>query len=115
MINILMGGLELSLEVLVHLESFSHFFVSQELIRNIKWNQKFSCVGSSEKLGHFRDEPVQKMLDGLFLAMNDISLERWVEVAWIPEHFEEATDSLLCFVLSFMLDIYGEMRFVKIS
>ena len=58
---------------------------------------------------------MQKMLNGLFLAMDDISLERWIEVTWITEYFEEATDSLLRFILSFMLDIYGEMRFVKIS
>ena len=38
MINILMSGLELSLKIFVHLESFSHFLVTQELIRNFKRN-----------------------------------------------------------------------------
>ena len=38
MINILMGSLELCLKILVHLESFSHLLVTQELIRNFKWH-----------------------------------------------------------------------------
>jgi len=100
-----MGGLELSLQVLVHLEGVPHFFIAQELVGNLKWHQKLSCIRSSLELIHFGDEPMQKMLDSLFLSMDDIPLERWVEVTWVAEHLKETADSLLGFVLGFALDI----------
>lgn len=106
MVHILMGGLEFSLEVLVHLEGVPHFFITQELVWDLKWHQKLSCVRSPLELVHFGDEPVQKMLNGLLLTMHDISLEGWVEVTWVAKDLEEAADSLLGFVLSFALDIY---------
>jgi hypothetical protein len=101
-----MGGLEFSLEVLVHLEGVPHFFITQELVWDLKWHQKLGCVRSPLELVHFGDEPVQKMLNGLLLTMHDISLEGWVEVTWVAKDLEEAADSLLGFVLSFALDIY---------
>jgi hypothetical protein len=47
--------------------------------------------------------------------MNDISLEVRVEVRWIAEDLEESTDSLLCFILSFLLDIYALMLIIQVA
>jgi hypothetical protein len=47
--------------------------------------------------------------------MNDISLEVWVEVRWIAEDLEESTDSLLCLILSFLLDINALMLIIQVA
>ena len=114
-VHVLMSGLELSLKILVHLEGLSHLFVTQELIWDLKRYQKFGCVRSSLELIHFGDEPVQKMLDGLLLTMDDISLEGWIKVTWVSENFKEPTDSFLCFILGFTLDINLKMCRLEMS
>ena len=49
LVNVLMSGLELSLEIFVVLEGLSHLFIDQELIWYIKWYQVFGGIGSSLK------------------------------------------------------------------
>lgn len=49
LVNVLMSGLELSLEIFVVLEGLSHLLIDQELIWDIKWDQVFGGIGSSLK------------------------------------------------------------------
>ena len=49
LVNVLMSGLELSLEIFVVLEGLSHLFIDQELIWDIKWYQIFGGICSSLK------------------------------------------------------------------
>lgn len=49
LVNVLMSGLELSLEIFVILEGLSHLFIDQEFIWNFKWHQIFGGIGSSLK------------------------------------------------------------------
>jgi hypothetical protein len=55
------------------------------------------------------------MLDSLFLSVDNISLERWIEITWVSEDLEVTTDSFLSFVLSFSLDIDRLMLGIKMS
>jgi len=45
------------------------------------------------------------MLNSPLVTMNDVSLEVRVEVSWIAKNFQKAAHSLLCFILSFLLDV----------
>lgn len=100
-----MSGLELSLQVLVVLEGLPHFFVDEELVWDLEWNQEFGGVSSSLELWLFGDQPVDKMLNSLLLSVDNIPLERWVVVTWVSQHLEVAADSLLSFILGLSLDI----------
>lgn len=116
MINILMGRLELSLQILVHLESLPHFFVSvKKLVRDLERHQKLGGVSPPLKFWHLGDEPVQQMLNGLLLSVDYIPLERWVEITGVSEHLDEATDPLLGLILSFALDIDRQVLLVELS
>ena len=116
MINILMGRLELSLKILVHLESLSHFFVSvKKLVWDLERHQKLGGVSPPLKFWHLGDEPVQQMLNGLLLSVDYIPLERWVEITGVPKHLDEATDPLLRLILSFALNIDRQVLLVKLS
>ena len=55
------------------------------------------------------------MLDSLFLSVDNISLERWIEITWVSEDLEVTTDSFLSFVLSFSLDIDRLMLGIKMT
>ena len=55
------------------------------------------------------------MLDSLFLSVDNISLERWIEITWVAKDLEVTTDSFLSFVLSFSLDIDRLMLDIKMS
>jgi hypothetical protein len=55
------------------------------------------------------------MLDSLFLSVDDISLERWIEITWISKDLEVTTDSFLSFVLGFSLDIDRLMLDIKMA
>lgn len=70
-----MSSLELSLQILVDLESFSHLFINQELVWDLEWDQELSGVSPSLELWLLGDQPEDKMLDGLLLSMNNIPLE----------------------------------------
>jgi hypothetical protein len=100
-----MGSLEFGLQVLVVLEGVLHLLVDQELVRDLQWHEELSCVGPSLQLWELCDEPMQQMLHGLLLTMNNISLERWIEIAGIAKDFKESADSLLGLVLSLTLNI----------
>lgn len=116
MINILMGRLELSLQILIHLESLPHFIVHlKKLVWDLERHQKLGGVGPPLKFWHLGDEPVQQMLNSLFLSVNNIPLERWVEITGVSKHLDEATDSLLGLILSFALNINRQVRLVELS
>ena len=87
LVDILMRGLELCLQVLVSLIRLLHFFINEELVRNRNWDQELSCVGPSLQFRQFCNEPMQDMLNGLLLAVDDIALEGGVEVAGVAEDF----------------------------
>lgn len=55
------------------------------------------------------------MLDSLFLSVDNISLERWIEITWVAKDLEVTTDSFLSFILSFSLDIDRLMLGIKMS
>ena len=55
------------------------------------------------------------MLDRPFLSVDNISLERWIEITWIPKDLEVTADSFLSFVLSFSLDIDRLMLGIEMS
>ena len=55
------------------------------------------------------------MLDSLFLSVDNISLERWIEITWVAKDLEVTTDSFLSFDLSFSLDINRLMFGIKMS
>lgn len=101
-----MGSLELSLQVLVILESLSHLIITQKFIWDLKWDQKLCGISSSLELWLFGDKPVNQMLDGLFLSMDHVSLETWIVITWISKDLKVAADSLLGLVLGLTLDIY---------
>jgi len=105
LVNILMGSLELSLEIFISLEGLSHLIVSQELVWDLKRHQEFSGVCSSLQFWKFGYNPEKKMLNSLLFSMDNISLEVRVKVAWIAEDLQEAADSLLGLVLRLSLDI----------
>jgi hypothetical protein len=105
LVNILMCGLELSLEIFVSLEGLSHFIVSQEFVWDLKRHQEFGSVCSPLQFWKLGDNPEKKMLDGLLFTMNNIPLKVWIEVTWVPKDLQEPADSLLGLVLSLSLDI----------
>lgn len=105
LVNVLMGSLELSLEVLVSLEGLSHFIISQEFVWDLKRHQEFGGVCSPLQFWKLGDNPEKKMLNGLLFSMDNIPLEVWIEVTWIAEDLQESTDSLLSLVLSLSLNI----------
>ena len=47
--------------------------------------------------------------------MYQISLEGGIEVGWITQNLEEATDSFLGFILCLPLDVYWEMGLVEVT
>jgi hypothetical protein len=97
--------LEFSLKILVVLECFPHFVITKELIWNLKWHQELGSVCSSRQLRELCDDPEEEMLNCLLFSMDNISLKVWVEITWVSKNLEEATDSLLCLILGFSLDI----------
>ena len=55
------------------------------------------------------------MLNGLFLSVNNVALESWIEVTWIAQDFQEAANTVLRLVLSLSLDVDREMRVVEVA
>lgn len=55
------------------------------------------------------------MLNGLFLTMDHISLERWVEITWVSEHFQISANSLLSLILGLSLNINILMFDIKVT
>jgi len=109
------GGPELGLQVLVHLEGLAHLFVSEELVWDLERHQELSGVGTALKLWQLAHEPEEEVLDRPLLAVDDVPLEVGVEVRRVAQHLQEANHTFLGLVLSLPLDIYGLMLLVKMS
>lgn len=110
-----MSSLELSLKILVGVEDLLHFFVHEVLIGDAERNQEFGSISAPLELRHLGEEPKKNVLNGSFFTMNQVSLERGVEVSRVTKNFEETANSLLGFILGFPLDIYREMGIVKVA
>ena len=115
LVNSLMSGLEFSLQVLVVLVSFLHLLIDKELVWDLEWNQEFCGISSPLEFGHFSDEPKQQVLNGSLLTMHNFALERWVEVSWVSQDFEETTNALLSLILGFSLDINTQVLLVEMA
>jgi hypothetical protein len=115
LIDGLMGGLELCLEILVGIEDLLHFFIDKELIGDKHWYQKSCGICAPLKLRHFGKEPEKQVLNGSLFTMNQLTLERGIEVSRIAKHLEETTDSLLSLILSLSLDVDCEMGLIEVS
>lgn len=113
MIDVLVSSLELSLQILVALEGLPHLVIHEEFIRDFKRNQELGCVRSSLQLWEPGEDPVQDMLDGSLLTVDDFPLEVWVEVTWVAKHLEVSNDSLLGLVLCFSLDVNISMARIE--
>mmetsp|Transcript_1385 Transcript_1385/g.1827 ORF Transcript_1385/g.1827 Transcript_1385/m.1827 type:complete len:208 (+) Transcript_1385:1314-1937(+) len=115
LIDVLMGSLELSLEILVHLEGLLHFLGDKELVGDRQRDEEFSGIGSSLELGQLSDKPVKEVLDGLLLSMHDIALEGRVKIARVAKNLEESANSLLGLILSLSLDIDGLVLVIEVA
>lgn len=104
-LGVQVSSLELSLEILVDLESLSHLFVHQLVVGDGERDKELSSVCLSLELRQSRDDPEKDVVDGPLVSMHNVSLEVGAEVRRVTENFEEVADSLLGFVLSFLLNI----------
>jgi hypothetical protein len=75
-----MCGLELSLQVLIDLEGVTHLVINQEFIWDGEGHQELSCISLSLKLLKSRDYPIEDVLEGAFVTMDEVSLEVGVEI-----------------------------------
>ena len=111
---VLMHGLELSLKVLVGLQSIPHIFIMHELVGDFQRNEESSCVSFALQVNKTGDEPVQDVVESSLFTVDDITHKVRVEVAWVSKDFEEATDALFCLFLSFLLHVDINVRLVEV-
>ena len=111
-LHILMAGLELGLQILVHSQSVAHVLVNHKLIRNLQRHQEFSCIGFAAKIRHPGKHPPKHMLKCLFFSVDHIAAEVRIKVTGVSKHLKEPTHSLFCFVLGLFLKVDGLMGFV---
>lgn len=109
-----MDSLELSLEILVDLHSFTHLFVNHVLIRNCQGNEEASGVSFTLQVGKSGQHPVQHVVEGLLVTVDDLSTEIRVEICRVAQNFEEAANTLFSLILSFLLHIDTFMGLVEV-
>ena len=114
-LSILVHSLELGLQVLVALQGSSHLFINHIFIWDLKWYQKFSSVGLPGQIWQPWNKPVQNVMAGFFLSMNNISAIVWVKVTWVTENFQKSTDTLLSLLLSLLLHVYSLVLLVQVG
>ncbi len=56
---------------------------------------------------------MKHVLDGLFVAVNDIGLEGRAEVRGVAQDFQEATDAVSCLILGLFLNVNFGVLFVE--
>lgn len=110
-----MNGLELSLQVLVALESISHIFVMHVFIRNLQRHKELSSVCLSLQVWKTAEEPVENMLECTFLSVNDIAAVVRVEVTRVAQYLQETADTLLSLLLRFFLHVNGLVGAVQVG
>ena len=110
-----MHSLELSLQVLVALEGSSHLFVDHVFIWNLEWNQELRSVGLPGQIWQSRNEPVQNVMAGLFLSVDDVSAVVGIEIAWVAKDFQEPADALLSLLLGLFLHVNCFMLLIEVG
>lgn len=110
-----MSGLELSLQVLVDLEGLAHLIVHEELIGDGKGHQELGSVGLALELRKLGDDPVEDVLDGALVSVDDVPLELWGVVGGVAEDLKKAADALLGLILAFLLDVDGQVLVVQVT
>lgn len=75
-----MGGLELSLQVLINLEGVTHLIINEEFVGDGKWDQELGSVGLALQLTQPSYYPEQDVVNCALVTMHDVSHEVRVEV-----------------------------------
>lgn len=112
---VLMHGTELCLQISIDSHCVAHVFVSQELVWDLKGNQKASGICLAREVRQARKHPEEHVLEGLLLAVDHVAAELRVEVSWVAQHLKEAANALLCFVLSLLLQVHRLMCLVEVG
>ena len=55
------------------------------------------------------------MLDSFLFSVNNISLERWIEITWVSQNLEVTADSILSLILGLSLDVNRLMLGIKMT
>ena len=55
------------------------------------------------------------MLDSFLFSVNNISLERWIEITWVSQNLEVTADSILSLILGLSLDVNWLMLGIKMT
>jgi len=110
-----MGGLELSLEILVHGVNVTHFVIDQVFIGDLKGDQELGGVSLTLEIGKARGEPPKDVLERSLLSVNDVSAEVGVEVGGVSEHLEESTHAFLCLICGLFRGVYRLVGVVKVA
>ena len=113
-LRVLMHGLELSLQILIGLQSVSHVFVVHKLVGNLEGHQELSSVCLSLEIWQAGTKPIENVVEGALLSMDHISHEIRIEVAWVAKDFKEATNALFGLLLGLFLHVDGLVDFVKL-
>ena len=87
-----------------------HVFVG-----DLQGNQELRSVSLSLQVWETAQEPVEDVLEGAFLSMDNITAVVRVEVAGIAEDFEETANTLLSLFLSLFLHVNRLMCVVQVS
>jgi hypothetical protein len=103
------GSLELSLKILVDLESVTHLIVNEKLVGDRKGDQELGSISLSLELLQACNDPEKDVLKSALLTMHHISLEVRVEVGGVPKDLQEAADALLSLILSLLLNIDSQV------
>ena len=109
-----MNGLEFCLQVFKNLQRLAHLLVYHELIRHLKGYQKASCICFALQIGQPGQHPEQDVLQGFLITMHNFPTKIRVEIGWITKYFQKSADSLLGFVLRFLLHVNRLVGFVQV-
>ena len=55
------------------------------------------------------------MLDSFLFSVDNISLERWIEITWVSQNLEVTADSILSLILGLSLDVNWLMLGIKMT
>jgi len=109
-----MDGLELSLQILVHLHGFAHLLVDHELVRDSKGHEEASGISFALEVTHSCEHPEENVMEGFLVSMDHLSTEVGVEICRVAQNLKEATNTLLRLVLGLLLHVNTCMSLVEV-
>ena len=83
------------------------------LVGDLQGNQELGSVSLSLQVGEAAKEPVEDVLEGAFLPVDNIAAVVGVEVTGVAKDFEEAANTLLGLFLRLFLHVYGLMSVIQ--